>query len=126
MYCYKQEHCYFHRGQRNIGMEHVSHQRQVGIFRISHQHCSTSLGYTSPSPFLGQASVGPAGRQVGGAIIRRWSWGVLVSQYIKKRPEGCNNSRNQLISRSAVFQTRIVGGLAACTHSLLWLNFSRL
>src|SRR5271157_1083862 len=36
----------------------------------------------------GQASVGPAGRQVGGAIIHRWSWGVLVSQYIKKRPEG--------------------------------------
>jgi hypothetical protein len=31
----------------------------------------------------GQASVGPAGRQVGGAIIHRWSWGFLVSQYIK-------------------------------------------
>ena len=97
----------------NIGMEYVSHQRQAILSRINHQH-SPSLGSTSPSPFLWAGFGGPGrwgGR--GGAIIHRWSWGVLVSQYIKKRPEGCNNSRNHMILPAVVFQTRIIGGPAA-------------
>src|SRR5271157_1563108 len=61
---------------------------QVGV---SASATSTPLPHWAPPRLrlsYGQASVGPAGRQVGGAIIHRWSWGVLVSQYIKKRPEG--------------------------------------
>ena len=44
--------------KRNIGMEYVSHQRQAILSRINHQHTS-SLGSTSPSPFLGAGFGGP-------------------------------------------------------------------
>jgi len=43
----------------NSGMEYVSHRRSSRYLRINHQHSSSSLGTTSPSPFLWAGFGGP-------------------------------------------------------------------